>query len=522
MLALEEMFLFGEIWDTMTLCRVLQNNHLSYSLDACAKRIGLEKSNAVEDYIREHKLFTQAKISGKDKQVKNKHFDQVPIEIMQPYAEQDARIVYLLGMYLKHEFERLDNDAEKYSWPKVSTVAKEEILLIPTLMRMQTLGVRIDRDFCERAERFEKARQEKAMEEFKALTGKDFIDSALVFKEVFKDEVFVLTEKGNPSFSSDILKTFSHPAAKSILEYRAAKSSANFYLTFLYEADKNGDIHADFKSGGADTGRFSCANPNLQNLTKSEGDDLLEEFIVRRAIVPRDEFFFFMPDYSQMEYRLMLDYGGNEELCDLIISGFDVHEATAQKAGITRSKAKNGNFATLYGAGIKKLAAMLECTEAEAKAIRDAIFQAAPGMRRFIRQAMNTAEKRGFIWNCMGRRSHFPDPRFVYQAPNKIIQGGCADIMKKVMTRVHALLFGKKSRLVLNVHDELVLEIHFTELSLCSEIVSIMEGTYEFKSLPLKVDAEFSFTSLADKRQGIPSESEVRDYFQKKSREMAS
>lgn len=509
----------GKIHDTQVLARLQFNDHLSYSLEACAKRIGLEKSSAVEIYIQKHKLYTQQEIPGKNNKVKKPHYDQVPLEIIQPYGEMDAKLVLSLGLHFLSHFHEKDLEAEKNGWSKIAPIVEEESRLIPTLVRMEKTGVKIDPTFCKKAALKEEERQKKAADEFEKLTTKRFIDSALVFKEVFKDEKLVLTEKGNPSFTSDVLKTFENPIAKLILEYRDAKNRANFYHTFLYEADAADTIHANYKQAGTDTGRFSCSNPNLQNLTKEEGKELEEEFVVRRAIIPREDFFFFMPDYSQMEYRLMLDYGGNDEIVKLILEGFDVHDATAQKTGLTRGKAKNGNFATLYGAGIKKLALMLECSEMEAKAVRDSIFQAAPGMGRFIRQAMQTAKTRGFVWNCFGRRSFFPDTKFVYQAPNKIIQGGCADIMKKAMNQIDQMFLDKNalSRIVLNIHDELVAEVHKTELWVCEEMIKILENVYPFSYLPLKVGAEYSFTSLADKIEGIPSESETRDYFQEKS-----
>lgn len=516
--------LAGRIADTVVLSRVLFNDHISYSLEACAKRLGFEKSPAVEIHIQKNKLYTQKEVPGKSNRIKELHFDKVPLGIIQPYAELDARLTFAIGTHAFSEFKRLDEEAIKNGWVTVSPIVEEEIRLTNTLFRMEKIGVKIDPSFCKKAALFEANRQSEASLLFKTLAGQDFKDSALVFREVFQKESLVLTEKGNPSFTSEVLKTFTDPVAKIILEYRDAKNRANFYHTFLYESDSDGTIHANYKQAGTDTGRFSCSNPNLQNLTKEEGEDLKEEFVVRRAIVPREDYFFFMPDYSQMEYRLMLDYGGNDEVVDLINGGFDVHQAIADRTGLTRSKAKNGNFATLYGAGVKKLASMLECSEQEARSIRESIFRAAPGMQRFIRQAMQTAKTRGFVWNIYGRRYYFPDTTFVYQAPNKIIQGGCADIMKKAMNTIDQMLLDlkAKSRMVLNIHDEVVFEIHQDEIFICEKVIKIMEETYPARYLPMKVDAEYSFTSLADKVEGIPTERETRDYFSKKGCERAS
>jgi DNA polymerase-1 len=248
-------------------------------------------------------------------------------------------------------------------------------------------------------------------------------------------------------------------------------------------------------------------------LTKSE-DAAAEEFLVRRAIVPRPGMVFHMLDFEQMEYRLMLDYAarfaadreGVLSLIEKVLGGLDVHQATADVAGISRRDAKTVNFATLYGSGVANLAARLGRPEHEARAIRDSIFRAAPEIGVFIRRVTKTAEERGFIVNWYGRRCAFPDPRHAYRAPNYLIQGGCADVVKVAMNRIDDHLRGYQTRLVLCIHDEICVEGPPEEAAVViPEIKRIMEQAYPATHVPLTCDVEHSHKSLADKEEGVAS-----------------
>jgi DNA polymerase-1 len=359
----------------------------------------------------------------------------------------------------------------------------------------------------------------QAKETFAKITGEPFKDSTLVYQRVFQADkdrwvygAETPTGKKNPSFDSDVLATFQNPAAKCVLDWRKAKSDANYYHGFLYEADRAGVIHASFNQHIAATGRFSSSNPNLQNLTKDEDVGLSSEFVVRRAIIPRPGNVFHMLDYDQMEYRLMLDYAarfandadGVLALIAKVLAGLDVHQATADVAQIDRRSAKTVNFATLYGSGIKNLSGRLGVTEQRARDIRDSIFRAAPEIRQFIRRVSDTAEKRGYIVNWFGRKCSFPDATYSYRAPNYIIQGGCADIVKVAMNKIHAYLQPYQTKLVLMIHDELVLEGPPAEGPLViPEVKRIMENVYPHRFLPLTCDVEHSYRSLADKVKGV-------------------
>lgn len=518
-LANEGCFVAGTVHDTKAVARVLQSDRKSLSLEACAADIGLEKSKAVDNYIKEHKLTEKVLVPGKNKRITLKHFKKVPPDIIIPYGEKDGRITYDLYRDQRARVratELPENLAP--GWVPLTAVYENERALTKVLFDMEQTGVQIDKLFCERAIEHENARRQKSLEAFKEQTGEAFKNSPLLFKKVFAGEKFVFgkpTKKKfqvNPKFDSDTLATFKHPAAKSVVELRDAKSKADYYQGFLWQADSSGVIHCNFNQDGAATGRFSSSEPNLQNLTKSEDSALDEEFVVRRAIIPKSGKLFVMLDYNQVEYRLLLDYLGARKLIEQVLDGLDVHTATANIAGVTRSSAKTVNFATIYGSGLRRLAATLGTTEAEACHIQQSIFAAIPTLQPFIASVQAAAEKRRFVRNWLGRRCNFPPGAKLHRAVNHLIQGGCADVVKMAMVRVHGFLKPYQTKMVLNVHDEIILECVPQELHLLPEVKTIMESVYQPRhGLPLSCSVAYSYKSLADKTEGFPDGKTARN-----------
>jgi DNA polymerase-1 len=231
-----------------------------------------------------------------------------------------------------------------------------------------------------------------------------------------------------------------------------------------------------------------------------------DPFPVRRAMVPREGCYFWMPDYDQMEYRMFVDIAGAYSVINKILKEkLDVHEATAQLANISRSDAKNVNFASVYGAGLGKLAAMLKTSEDDARRVKKSVFDAAPELLVLIEELKKNAKVRGKIFAWSGRMLQFPDPAFAYKAPNHFIQGGCADVVKQAMEAVDQLLVRENSgvELVLQIHDELVFEVPIGENHLLPEIRNIMETRYPYQYLKLTTSVEYSDLSLADKKDWV-------------------
>ena len=493
----------GTIHCTQSQARLIYNDHLSYSLAACAERIGLKKDDRVDQYIKEHKLFTVTAIEGKKIKETRMHYDQVPWELITEYGCKDAEITYKLGMRQIREIERISNGSQS-TLPSLRSLSDHEKRLTKTVSRMERVGIRIDTGYCLRAAYYESSRAEQAKTLLSANTGLEFKNSGKYFSSIFRSDKdrWEYTEKGNPSFDSSVIKKFKNPLAKEVLTYRDAKAKADFYYGFLYHADEKGIIHPNFNPAGTVTGRFSSSEPNFQNLTKAEDEELEEEFVVRRAVIPHPGDILLMVDYDQQEYRLMLDYAGETSLIDKVLGGLDVHEATASMMGVNRDFAKTINFGLLYGQGSQKLSESLAVGLEEAKRLKRLYFSRLPRVEDWINQVTHTAKIRRYVRDWAGRIMHIPDPNFAYTAPNKVIQGGCADVTKIAMNRIDEYLCKERAKMIMTVHDELVISCPMQDaIKVSKRIKEIMESVYPYRKLPLTVSCDWSDRSLADKRK---------------------
>jgi len=507
-LANDNLTLKGEVVCAMVLGRLEFNDHFKYGLGELAKRIGEEKFDMVTEYVKKHKLATTHPHAESGKSTKKLHYELVPLNIMQPYGEQDTVVLAKVFNHLNKSVLDLDRTSPA-NRPKLYSVVKNEVRLTQTLFRIERRGIKVDPKYCRDAALYYSDQLDSTKKEFKALTGHDFVKGQTLFKEIFKDEDLKYTDKRNPIFDKKALKLFKHPAASIVLDYGQAKSQIEYFKNFLYFMDKDNLIHTDFRQSGTKTGRLSSANPNLQNLTSPDKYDKEDEepclFPVRRAFIPRDGKLFGMLDYDQMEFRMLLDVAEAMGLIEKVLSGLDVHQATADVANISRKDAKTVNFATVYGSGIALLAKNLGVSESEARRIRASIFNSAPEIKTLINQLMHIAETRGYIFNWFGRRSYYKDPKTSYKAPNHYIQGGTADVMKIAMNLVDDYqLKVPNFDVALTIHDELVFELDEDKIHHLKQCKNIMENVYPHKRLPLTAGIEHSFKSLADKVEGLP------------------
>jgi len=514
-LAREGIFISGTIHCTRSIALIEYNEHQSYTLDACGERIGYSKDATVEDHIQKNKLYE--KRAGATQSYTHKFFDRVPFPLISRYGARDAEVCYRLGHHQEKALQGLA-DATPPALPSVLNILRNERRLTRTVFRMEHLGVRIDRPYCVQAARFEAARAAGALAEFKTHTGVDFKNSPKLFQEVFREdrEFWGVTDKGNPSFASEALQQFRNPGAKAVLTYRDAVSKENFYNGFIYHADRDDIVHPKFHQDGAGHGRFSSSDPNFQNLSNEEGIELEQEFVVRRAIIPRPGFILLMPDFNTMEYSFLFDLackqaGRESEIVRMMKEqGLDPHQATANAVTamgtpLTRKRAKNGNFAFLFGSGNETLAATIGSSVSDAAALKSALRKASPEVAALIKLVTRTAEVRGWIFNWAGRRCHFPDPRFAYRAINYLVSGGCADINKMALNAVDEYLLCKKSKMIMTIHDEIPIECHESEVAeVPRRVVELMESIYPHEYLPITASMEWSDKSLADKTKGYP------------------
>lgn len=480
----------GHYYDTQVAGRVLYNIHDSYSLDSMSEReLGERKDDAVMKWLEDNKCYQMESVPGRKKQNKNYFFNQVPFEIITKYGMKDGRLT--LRLY-QHQMDQSKNPYFATDNP----VIENEMRLIHTLFHMEQTGVKVNRDYCEKSSQYELGRAHGFATRWKDEVGSDLVDSGEYLKPIFEGLGFHIpfTDKGEPNVDYNVISGIDHPLARLLEDYRDAEKRYVTFMGILYAADKVDVVHTNFKQSGTVTGRLSSQEPNLQNLAAEDSSP----FPIRRAFIPRPGFFFVSIDYKQMEFRLLLEYAQEMELINKIMVGHDPHQATAEMTGLSRKAAKTLNFGLVYGMGVAKLAKAIGVTQAEAKEFKQKYFDALPGVQRFLWQAQSRQARRGQSWNWFGRRFQLKERRFAYRAPNSIIQGGSADVCKIAMNRIHGALQNKKSRMVLQVHDEILFEISFDEVDVVGKVLQIMETAYPHRNIPLTCSVSYSLESFHD------------------------
>lgn len=483
----------GTIWDTLTLEKLVNNSYPSYSLDSCGQRIGLVKDDSVNKYLLSQKLYTIDEDGEK-----HFHFDRVPTYIVEPYARKDAEIALLLAESQMKIFRQYDQ-----SHCQIVDVVNVELDIIKVLHSMERRGIKINRDYCDKALKHERSIIKKYKSELDQECGKPFVDSSQFLKPFFHKYQLRhgTTEKGNPSFDAESLEmNVGHPFVDKILMLReSSKRATTYFENFLRIADGNDIIHPDIKSCGAATGRMSCTNPNVQNWP---AHDEMSAYPIRRAfILPDPEYKIFSLDYAQMELRLGADEANDIRLISDIKSGTDLHQVVANLAKTSRDTAKNVRFARMYGAGVPKIARMLGISTKEVETIISGIDYTAPGIAKYSANLREYIKVAPFGYNWLGRRYYFKDKKLAYKYPNYRIQGGCADILKIAMIDIHRKLENKKSYMMLPIHDELVLSIHKDEHDLIQVIKDLMINAFISKrTLDLDVSVSYgdNFFDLKD------------------------
>jgi DNA polymerase-1 len=521
MLRFDGIEIAGIVHCTQAIGRLIYNKHFEYSLDNLVKEIGLVKNKAVEEYITKNKLWQWEEIPGKKKRVKKKFYDKVPFDIMSRYGLDDGTITRALGLWQMAQIEIMAQQMPSNVRDNFRRLYENECRLTKTCFEMEWQGACIDKAYVKEALINEDSEQIKAECEFKKITGHEFKDSSKALATAFdaigesyprKNPTELMVKKakergeeaiGNPCFDDKALKKMITPAAKCIKRQRkASKRAGTYFRGFLYFSDDSDVLHCDLRQSGTDTGRMSCAEPNLQNLSKRELKEKIP-YPVRRSIVPPEDYYLAMIDYDQMEYRLMLEYSKQFDLIERVKAGHDVHQATADLVGMSRDEAKNFNFMMIYGGGVAKAAEMAGVSYDKAFELRQKYFSALPQVVKFIKRVVFMAEKRGFIFNWFARKCHFTY-HDAYKAPNYLIQGGCADVVKIAMNNVHDFLINHRTKMLLQVHDEMLFKVHKNERGIEEEIQKIMQVAYTHKYIPLTCSVEHSFKSWADKVEGIP------------------
>ena len=385
-----------------------------------------------------------------------------------------------------------------------------ELPLVPVLARMEHAGIGVDRAYLEKlgAELREKiASLETTIHD---LAGEPFnINSTdqlrLILFERLQLPVSKKTSTGKPSTDASVLKKLEHPVIEALLEYRELEKLRSTYIDgYLPLIDGDGRIRTRFNQMAATTGRLSSDRPNLQNIpVRSESG-----MTIRKAFIAGAGQKFLVADYSQIELRVLAHMSGDPFLIDAFSKGIDIHAATAarvwgvpadQVTSEQRNRAKMINFGLLYGMEAFGLADRLGIGRSEAQEHMDAYFAQFVDVREYMSSLVTTARNQGYTTTLFGRRRYLPElksdnfrirqmgERMALNAP---VQGTSADIIKKAMIDLDAGLRegGMASTLILQIHDELILECPEDELDVAEKlVVETMEGVVGL-DVPLKVD----------------------------------
>lgn len=303
-----------------------------------------------------------------------------------------------------------------------------------------------------------------------------------------------ITEKGTYRVDKNILETIDIPIIKNILEYKKNSKLLNTYFYGIRDNLYKERVRCNFRQIEAVTGRMSCSNPNLQNQPRDDKR-------VREMFIPKKDNNLVYFDYCSQEMRIFAHYTNDIEYVRLIEER-DIHAETANMIGLDKEKdrgvGKTINFAILYGAGAKKIAEQLEIKENDAKKLLELYYNAFPCCKKLRNEIERVVNSRGYIKTFFGRRRHLLKEEG-YKALNSLIQGGCADIIKISIRRVGGYLKDNnlKSRIVLVIHDEIVLEIPDEEMHIIQDIKNIMED-FKFR-IKLPVEVNYTDKNWAEK-----------------------
>lgn len=500
-------------------------HNLKYDLKVLG-RYGIDVSSACFDTMIAHYLMNPESKQGMDflaekhlnyqcvsiesligKKGKNqKNMKDLPPAQVCDYACEDADITFQLKKLFEREIEQ----------PHLKSLFEDvEMPLMYVLKNMEVEGINIDvgalktfgSELNDDLIRLKAAIIEAAGEEFNLDSPRQL--GTILFEKMQISSKAKKTKTGQYATSEDVLQKHEkdHPIVGNILMYRQLKKLKSTYVDPLPELcdPKDGRIHTSFMQTVTATGRLSSNNPNLQNIPirTAKGRE------IRKAFVPRDDMHELLAvDYSQIELRIIAALSNDKSMIEAFKKGIDIHTATASKVFHTpvdqisreqRSQAKAVNFGIIYGQSAFGLAQNLNISRKEAKQIIDSYFEEYPTIKKYMETVVAEAREQGYVKTVLDRRRYLPDinssnaivrgyaERNAINAP---IQGSAADIIKVAMVAVQKDIRERnlKSKMILQVHDELVFDVHSDERNTLEKLVKeSMEGALEL-SVPLEVE----------------------------------
>lgn len=469
-----------KLHDTMVLTFLLDETG-SHALEPMAKKyLGVEPwKRELLDWLKQHKL-------------DESQYDKVPAAIIEPYAKKD--VAYTRDLFLKTQ--------PMLAQRGVEALYATEMEVLQTIVDVEERGVlmdvaylkTLDRELEPQERKLERKIHRAAGHKFNILSEDELIEVIYTTLGLPIIERSFKTQK--PATDKETLKKLKHPICDAVAEYRLIHKLRSTYCQPLCDRTSDGILRCNFDQNGARTGRFSSYEPNLQNIPKTHD--------IRRGFITRPGYYNFYFDYNQMEMIIYAFFSRDPKMIDDIRNNRDLHdEKTADYYGTReftktqRDTIKTINFGIIYGMGARGLSKKLDITKNEAWAMLNRYYQAFPAMKKFNQDTGAKAALDGYIVNPFGRRRKI-SPEKGYVAVNTLVQGTCSDILKVAMNRGHRLLRGSKSGITMTIHDELVVEVHESELDLVPEFNKCMTAFEQF-DLPLKTKISYTKTNWLDK-----------------------
>jgi DNA polymerase-1 len=493
----------GLDFDTMVASYVLDPGRRSHGLDLLALEFLGRRLTSLEDLCGKGKEFIP--------------FAEVPVECARDFACEDVDAVWQLREQFEPQLETL----------QLAALFRDvEIPLVAVLAEMEWNGITIDTDwFASLKTRFERERR-RAEQDIYAVAGEEFnINSNPKLREILFEKlnlpVLKKTATGASTDASVLqqLADDGHQLPVLIMEYREIAKLESTYIDALpsYVHPRTRRVHTSFSQTVAATGRLSSSEPNLQNIPirRELGRD------IRRGFVPRPGWKLISADYSQIELRLLAHLSGDPAFVEAFQSGDDIHRQTAalifdvpadQVTKDMRAQAKTINFATIYGQGAHALSRQLKISFAEAKEFIERYFLRFHRVREYLDSMIEFARTHGYVQTIFNRRRYIPELRdrnFNIRAfgertaQNSPIQGSAADLIKVAMINIQRELDTRslESKMLLQVHDELVFETPDSELDALSALVKHQMEHAATLSVPLVVDLGVGDNWLATKME---------------------
>ena len=483
------------IYDTMV-AHYLINPDMRHNLDTLS-----------ESYLNYSPISIESLIGKKGKNQISMR--DVSIDKITDYASEDADIT----LQLKSVF---DKEIEVNNLGKI--FYDIEIPMINVLSEMETEGIKIDTSYLEKLDKEFEEDLEKLKKEIFKKSGEEFnLNSPKQLGEILFDKLKLVskpkkTKTGQYSTSEEVLSSLAndHKIIEDILEWRSLDKLQNTYVKSLPNEVSNltNRVHSSFNQTVTTTGRLSSNNPNLQNIPIRTANGQK----IRRAFIPRGSDYILMAaDYSQIELRVIASMSNEKNMIDAFVNNQDIHTMTASKIynvepeNVTREQrgnAKTVNFGIIYGVSAFGLSQQTDLNRSESKVMIDNYFLNYPGLKKYMSDQIDFARNNGYVETIMGRRRYLQNinsqnnmlrSSSERNAINAPIQGSAADIIKIAMININSELKKQslKSKMLLQVHDELVFDVHKSEKDQIKDIVkTTMESAVKLK-VPLRIDLEF-------------------------------